>query len=169
MTTKITAQFEKKPWLWNKPIKRLTFLTHKRIRNSVVFALDSVLLLIAGCGIAVLCYHFNHGQFRVFTLLSCFGGFLFYRVSIGRIAFFLFPKLVFLFYVVVTVFLSWILRPFVIFARIFAIFLKKVYISFLFSIAKIKELLYNKSRKKELLKKARKGFLISFAFGKLPE
>lgn len=168
-TTKITAQYEKKPRPWNKPIKRLTFLAHKRIRNSVVFTLDSVLLLISGCGIAVLCYHFNHGQFRVFSLLSCLSGFLFYRISIGRIVFFLFQKLIFLFYMFLSVFLDWISRPFVIFARIFTFFLKKLYISFLFSIAKIKELLYNKSRKKELLKKARKGFLISFALGELPE
>lgn len=158
--SQVERLYEKKIPLLKRPLKRIQFLDQKRlVRHGVVFCFDSVILMLAGIGLAILCYHFNQGRFRFFTLPVSFLGFAFYRFTIGRVTLFLGERLAFLIYVLFAVLFFTFCHPFVIFARNIAIFSKKIYIKLFFSIAKMKQKLYNRRRKNSLLKKAQKGFL----------
>ena len=125
----------------------------------MVFVSDLLMLCFAAIGLAVLCYHLNNGRFRFYTIPMSACGFFLYRITLGRVVMMFSEGVVFLlrtFFLIVFYLFS---RPFVIFARIMGKFFKKIYINLIFSIAKMQKILYNKDRKEDLLKNARKGFL----------
>lgn len=152
--------YQKSIPILNRPLKQSTFLDQRRwIRRGVLFLGDLAILLLAGIGLAVLCFHFNQGRFRFFTVPLLLLGFGLYRVTVCRIFLLFSEKILFLLRAIFSVVFYLVFRPFLVFFRILALFFKKIYANLIFSIAKIKEMLYNNRRKKSLLKKAQKAFL----------
>ena len=147
--------------LIRKPVsfQKETGRWYKVYRNISFFLFDILLFCVAAMGLLILCYHVNSGRFRLSTILLFGFGVWFYQKTIGQVINRLIGSIIWGIRAVLTVTIYVIGRPFVIFARILLIFFEKIYIFFIFSLANMRKILYNKYRKKKILRSAECGFV----------
>ena len=135
-------------------------LKHKLSKKRAVYLAVELLgdftnVIILGIGLVLLCYYFNKGEFRGFTVLGALGGFCLYVLTASKAV-----KIVFAFFLRLSISLiRLVLTPLVkIFKYLVNILLKTIQLN-VKALAKIIILMYNIHRKSIALKKARSGFL----------
>ena len=125
----------------------------------IIFVQDIALFFYMGCGVVILNYYMNRGQFRLYTIAATAIGFAIYYFTVGRLVMFLSGGVVFIIRAAVSIALYLISRPFVwLFCAIKKILLgvcKKISEA----IAKRRNLRYNKKRIAELEKMSECGFV----------
>lgn len=69
-----------------KSVNKAMFGIDKRIRARDIGDLfgDLCFFTVSGISVAVLLFHLNYGQVRVFSLVSAFAGFVIYRFTVGK-------------------------------------------------------------------------------------
>lgn len=131
----------------------------RRLMSLLIFLQDIALFFYLGCGVVILNYYMNRGQFRLYTIAACLFGALLYYFTIGKLVIFLSEGVVFFIRAVFGILIYLISRPFVwMFCAVRKILLgvcKKIYEA----IAKRSILRYNKKRVAELEKLSESGFI----------
>ena len=118
--------------------------TGKIFFSILIFLQDIALFFYLGCGVVVLNYYMNRGQFRLYTIAAALVGFAVYFFTFGRLVMFLSKGVVYIIRSAMTLLIYLISRPFV---WIFAVSKKILFIpckKILTAIAKRKKLSYNK-------------------------
>lgn len=128
----------------------------KKILGAILrFIADFLLLALAGVGLVILCYYFNKGEIRLFSVIGILTGFFGWRFTLSR----LFKKVLHL--ILTTAFsVIWlVLTPVVKTFELSVNFIQKI-IYFIYKVlAKSIVLMYNIIVKRGVLKRADKGFL----------
>ena len=133
--------------------------TARKLLPVLIFFQDVLLFVFAAVGTVVLNYYFNHGRFRIFTVLAVLVGFLIYYFTVGRLVMLLSEPLAFFVRACVrlTVFLAF--RPFAIFFDFFRKNVKKIKENIKKTIANRRKKVYNIGKRKEMMRQATQGFL----------
>ena len=125
---------------------------------AVIFVQDIFLFVVAGGGVAIINYCFNSGRVRIYTPVAVVFGFLVYYFTVGKLVLYFSEALAFFVRATFTVLFAIICYP----IRICVVFLLKIAKKILGCInktlAKRRILMYNKNRKKSVLKEADLGF-----------
>ena len=136
-------------------IMRRLLVPRKVLAGIVRFVGDLLLLVAAGIGLVLLCYYFNKGEVRFFTVLGLAAGFFVWRTVPSRI--FILTASAFL--RILFAIIRRILAPLVkIFKYLVNILRKSIY-SMQKVLAKIMIMVYNIRVKKTVLKRSRDGFI----------
>ena len=125
----------------------------------VILLQDVFLFSFAAVGIVVLNYYFNDGQFRCYTVVAVFSGFLFYYFTLGKLLIFVSEYLVYFLRSTFVVF-GWLLcRPICLFVGFFWKKSKNIYAKVKKTIAKKQKMVYNIDKYKSVFQEAKHGFL----------
>lgn len=118
----------------------------KILFSVLIFIQDIALFLYLGCGVVILNYYMNRGQFRLYTIAAALVGFVIYYFTIGRLMMVLAKGIAYVIRFVMTLLIYLISRPFVwgfaVGKKILFIPCKKIFTA----IAKRRKLSYNKKR-----------------------
>ena len=123
--------------------------TCKIFFSVLIFLQDLALFFYLGCGVVILNYYMNRGQFRLYTIAAALAGFAIYYFTLGRLMMFLSKGIVYIVRAVITLLIYLVSRPFV---WIFAVCKKILFApckKILTAIAKRAKLSYNKKRREE--------------------
>ena len=134
----------------------------RRIALPVLLFLQDVLLFsFAAVGVAVLNFYFNHGQFRIYTVVAVLLGFLLYYFTVGKLVMLFSEGIVCLLRMALTIFLFLVTRPFVYLWRGICAVSEKIVRKIREAIANRRKKVYNIRVSRQLLKEAENGFLSS--------
>ena len=150
-------------YLYNKEI----FLVGKLSQNKkspllplLIFIEDFILVVFIGCGVVVLNYYLNRGQFRLYTLTAVAAGFALYYFTVGKLVALVFSRIVFLVRAALAILLKLCLYPikltFDVIKKIFTAAVKKIR----FAIEKRRVMRYNKKEREALIEVSKSGFMI---------
>ena len=142
-----------------KPLERKELTQVKeRLLSVIIFAQDVFLFIYLGCGVVVLNYYLNRGQFRLYTIAAAIAGFAIYYFTIGKIVILASEVIIFFIRAVFKVVFFVIFHPILLmFKKIFKA-IKKIRIKIKTSLAKKRNIRYNENKQKELEALARRGF-----------
>lgn len=126
----------------------------------LIFFQDISFFLVAAVGMLILQYEHNDGRFRLFAALAMVIGFFLYYVTLGRLVLLFSEAIVFFIKAGFWIAVWLLLRPFVAIFRFFVKRIEKKIRNLQKVIEKRQKILYNKNRRKMLLKQADEGFLL---------
>lgn len=128
------------------------------IEAALIFIQDILLFAYLGCGIVILNYYLNRGQFRLYTIASVAVGFALYYFTVGKLVIFLSEGIIFFVRAAVRIVLYLVSRPFIYLWRTVVKILRSLWKKIASGIAKKRIMRYNKAKRRELLELSRKGF-----------
>lgn len=143
----------------HRPLLRGENKFHKKALVVLMFFQDIIFFIIAGIGIILLNYEFNEGSFRFFTVVAVVIGFLLYYFTMGKVVMTLSEGIAFFIKATILVAFSALFRPFVLICGFLIKKLKNIGLFLNITLENIQKKLYNKYRRKEMIKKSSKGFL----------
>ena len=143
----------------HRPLLRSENKFHKKALAVLLFFQDIIFFILAGVGIILLNYEFNEGRFRFFTVFAVFIGFLLYYFTIGKVVMMVSEGIAFFIKATILVAFSALFRPFVLICGFLTKKLKNIGLFLNITLANIQKKLYNRYRRKEMIKKSSKGFL----------
>jgi len=154
-------------WLYEKPLPVVGHPLRRRARGKLsrialpilTFVQDLLWFVIAAVGIAILNYWFNQGRFRLFTVLAMLVGFAVYELMIGKLVMRVSESIMDCVRAIGCVLFALISRPIVRFVDFFVNFAKKIVKKVQNTLAKKRIRVYNKNKKKDVLRQAEQGFL----------
>lgn len=151
--------YSKKLPFVKKPLERKEIgVAKRRILSFIIFIQDILLFVYFGCGIVVVNYYFNRGQFRLYTIAAALAGGALYYFTLGKIVMAISEAIIFFIRGAFKVVFFIIFYPIsLIFKKIFGA-IKKMCIKIKTSLAKKRDIRYNESRQNELAALARRGF-----------
>ena len=148
---------------WKLPLikKGLTLKkANKQIfKNVILFFGDFLTVLFAGAGVIILNYSFNKGQFRFFTVIGTFVGFVCYFFTVGNITKRILPTLAFFVKYCVFSFFVLLGYPLYSFLKIIFKFVIKIFFLFKIILENRRKKVYNIYEKVCFLDLAKNGFL----------
>ena len=141
---------------WDIVAAALGLMQKKGCKTKFIrFAFDYLFVSLCGAAILVLCYYFNKGVFRFFTVLGFLAAFFVFRALFGRLVQRIFCFFAHFVFNVIRV----ILTPFVKVFKLLVNILKKSIYYINESLEKITVLVYNINVKRAILKRSKKGLL----------
>lgn len=130
-----------------------------RVLPILIFAQDVFLLCSAGVGTVILNYYFNHGKFRLYTVVALLVGFVLYYFTVGKLVTAVSEIIVFGVRALVSILMFLIFRPFVTFFDFLEKYIKKISKNIKKTIANKRKRVYTISKEAILRKRAKIGFL----------
>ena len=143
----------------HRPLSRNENKFHKNALSVLIFFQDIIFFIIASIGMILLNYEFNEGRFRFFTVFAVIFGFLLYYFTIGKVVMMVSEGIAFFVKATILIVFSALFRPFVWIGRYVVDKFKKITLFSNIAIENIRKKLYNKYRKKDMIKKSLIGFL----------
>ena len=131
----------------------------RRALSVLIFFQDILLFVYLGCGVVVLNYYLNRGQFRLYTIAAAAVGFVLYYFTLGRIVMLLSEGIIFLIRAIFKMFFYIISRPFVLIFSVLSGILQKILKKLRSAIEKRRSVRYNKEKRTELMVLSERGFL----------
>ena len=132
---------------------------NRRALSVLIFFQDILLFVYLGCGVVVLNYYLNRGQFRLYTIAAATVGFVVYYFTLGRIVMLLSEGIIFILRALFKIFFYIISRPFVFVFGLVLRILRKLAKKLRRAIEKKRSMRYNKEKRTELLALSERGFL----------
>ncbi len=131
----------------------------KYLKAFVVFSGDLLCVLIAFCGLIVLNFAYNDGDFRFFTVAGLLSGFLIYKYTVGRIVIFVSEPAAFIIKYAFCAFFVILCYPIEKILKLVIKNIRKLYFLYSFTLEKRRKKVYNIKEKIYLLELAKNGFI----------
>ena len=128
----------------------------------LTFFQDVVFFTLFGAGIAIINYYYNNGRFRIYAPVAAFLGFIVYYFSLGHVSRKLRRSIAYIIRRAFFMFFSLLFKPVLYFFTLIGESVKKSCININKALAKRQKLLYNKSKERQILKRATEGFVEPF-------